>query len=200
VIVWKLMADLNFAGEGDILSDSFKSLKSADDPSVSKIIMIEIKPAEIGRLFKSNHSEGGKTELRRGYPSTITDGCFDIAETYGDILPDMDGQLVLMTMDADTWVMSITFFKEGTSLVKASLSIPDCPGAITQALSVIAGWNVNLISVFSKIKVCYQSMNLELFMDVGKCEFAPDELRVKLEEALGELNGEFGIVEFKEIA
>ena len=37
-------------------------------------------------------------------------------------------------------------------------------------------------------------------MDVGKCEFAPDELRVKLEEALGELNGEFGIVEFKEIA
>ena len=200
VIVWKLMADLNFAGEGDLLSDSFKSLKSAEDPSVSKIIMIEIKPAEIGRLFKSNHSEGGKTELRRGYPSTITDGCFDITETYGDILPDMDGQLVLMTMDADTWVMSITFFKEGTNLVKASLSIPDCPGAITQALSVIAGWNVNLISVFSKIKVCYQSMNLELFMDVGKCEFAPDELRVKLEEALGELNGEFGIVEFKEIA
>ena len=42
VIVWKLMADLNFAGEGDLLSDSFKSLKSAEDPSVSKIIMIEI--------------------------------------------------------------------------------------------------------------------------------------------------------------
>lgn len=200
VIVWKLMADLNFAGEGDILHDSFESLKSKEDPSVSNILMIDIKPAEIGRLFKSSRKDDGKTELRRGYPTTINGGRFDISETYGDILPDMDGQTVLMTMDADSWVMSITFFKKDTRLVKTSVSIPDCPGAITQALGIIAGWDINLISVFSKIKICYQSMNLELFMDIGKSKVSCEELQNQLEKAFNGLNGEFDIVEFKEIS
>ncbi len=199
VIVWKLMADLNFAGESDILLEKFSSLKSADDPSVSKIRRIDIKPAEVGRLFKSRDSDG-KKEIRRGYPVTLRDGHFDVAELYGDVLGDINGRDAMVTIDADSWIMSITFFKKGTRLVKAGLLIPDCPGGISQALAVIAGWNVNLISVFSKIKVCYQSMYLEIVMDIGKSDMSAEDIKNKLPECMSGLNGVFELVEFTEIS
>ncbi|MBR6870183.1 MAG: ACT domain protein [Candidatus Methanomethylophilaceae archaeon] len=196
VIVWKLMADLNFAGEGEMLVDAFNSLKAKGDASVSKIRRIDVKPAEIGRLFKSGYSSNGKQEIRRGYPMTITDGCIDVSEQYGDILGDIDGKNTLITIDADSWIMSLTIFKPDTSLVKVGITIPDCPGGITQMLNVIAGWNVNLISVFSKIKVCYQSMYLELFMDIGKSKMSADDIKKALPEEMAKLNGVYELVEF----
>ncbi|MBQ8179323.1 MAG: ACT domain protein [Candidatus Methanomethylophilaceae archaeon] len=199
VIVWKLMADMNFAGEVDLLLESFDSLKAKDDPSVSKIKRIDFKPAEIGRLFKGNSVSNGKVEVRRGYPTTIKDGCFDIGEVYGDILTDIDGKNILITMDADSWIISLTIFKEDTNLVQVGMEIPDCPGSITQALSVIADWNVNLISVFSKVKVCYETMYLELVMDIGKSDKGFDEIRNALPGMLDGLNGVFTVKEFSRL-
>jgi hypothetical protein len=199
VIVWKLMADLNFAGEAEMLMESFESLKSENDPSVSKIRGIVIKPAEVGRLFKGGLASNGKEEVRRGFPSTLEGGCFDLAELYGDILGDCDGRNVLLTMDADSWIMSITLFKPETRLVKVGMEIPDCPGGITQALNVIAGWNVNLISVFSKVKICYQTMYLELVMDIGKSGKSAEEIKDLLPKAMDSLNGVFSLVEFSEL-
>ncbi|MDO5861432.1 MAG: ACT domain protein [Thermoplasmata archaeon] len=199
VIVWKLMADMNFAGEGDILREEFESLKARNDPSVSKIRRIDIKPAEIGRLFKGARAPGGKEEVRRGYPSAIKDGAFDVSDQYGDILSGIDGQNVLITMDADAWILSITFFKQGTRLVRAGLEMPDCPGGIEQVLNVIAGWNVNLISVFSKVKICYETMYLELVMDIGKSELTSEEIRERLPGSLDGLNGIYTVREFTEL-
>ena len=157
VIVWKLMADMNFAGEADIL------------------------------------------RVRRGYPSSIKNDCFDVADQYGDILSDIDGQNVLITMDADSWILSITFFKKGTRLVKVGMEIPDCPGSITQALSVIADWNVNLISVFSKVKICYETMYLELVMDIGKSDKSFRDICDQLPGAMDVLNGVFLVKELTEL-
>ena len=199
VIVWKLMADMNFAGEVDILKEEFESLKEKGDPSVSKIRRIDFKPAEIGRLFKGGKSESGKTEVRRGYPSNIVNGCYDVADQYGDILKGIDGKNVLVTMDADSWILSLTFFKEGTRLVKLGMEIPDCPGGITQALSVIADWNVNLISVFSKIKICYETMYLELVMDIGKSDKSFEDIRDSLPVVMEKLNGIFTVKELTEL-
>ncbi len=198
VIVWKLMADMNFAGEGDILREEFESLKSRNDPSVSKIRRIDFKPAEIGRLFKGDNNNG-KTEIRRGYPSSIRNGCFDVSDQYGDVLGGKDGSNVLLTMDADAWILSITFFKEGTRLVKVGMEIPDCPGGITQALRVIADWNVNLISVFSKVKVCYETMYLELVMDIGKSDKSFREICDALPSVMDGLNGIFLVKELTEL-
>lgn len=199
VIVWKLMADMNFAGEVDILKEEFESLKEKEDPSVSKIRRIDFKPAEIGRLFKGGKSESGKAEVRRGYPSNIVNGCYDVADQYGDILKDIDGKNVLVTMDADSWILSLTFFKEGTRLVKLGMEIPDCPGGITQALSVIADWNVNLISVFSKVKICYETMYLELVMDIGKSDKSFEDIRDSLPVVMEKLNGIFTVKELTEL-
>ena len=200
VIVWKLMADMNFAGEGDLMLEQFRALKAANDPSVSKIKRIELKPADIGRLFKGKVEESGKEEIRRGYPTTIENGCFDIGKVYGDILPDIDGKNVLITMDADSWVCSITLFKKETKLVKVGLEIPDCPGSITDALGVLANWNVNLISVFSKVKICYETMSLELVMDVGMSNKTIPEIKELLPKELEKLNGIFTLKEFTELA
>ena len=201
VIVWKLMADMNFAGEVDILKEEFESLKARNDPSVSKIKRIDFKPAEIGSLFKgSNSADGNKVEIRRGYPSSIVNDCFDVSDQYGDILPDINGKNVLITMDADSWILSITFFKEDTRLVKVGMEIPDCPGSITQALSVIAEWNVNLISVFSKVKICYETMYLELVMDIGKSDKSFREICDLLPRAMDGLNGVFLVKELTELS
>lgn len=51
-IIWNIMADLNFAGEGDLLKESFRELKDRNDPSVDKINHISVAPANIGRVFR----------------------------------------------------------------------------------------------------------------------------------------------------
>ncbi len=200
VIVWKLMADMNFSGEVDILRREFEALKAKDDPCVSKIKRIDFKPAEIGRLFKGSKAADGKQEIRRGYPSGIKNGCFDVSDQYGDILTGINDKNVLITMDTDSWVLSITFFKEGTRLVKVGMEIPDCPGSITRALSVIADWNVNLISVFSKVKICYEIMYLELVIDIGKSDKSFREICESLPGAMDALSGIFLVKELTDLS
>ena len=78
IIIWKMLADLSFAGELGILKEKFESLKSANDPSVSLIEQLEIKPADIGRVFRTE-ANLNKTELRRGAPVTLKDGKYDIS-------------------------------------------------------------------------------------------------------------------------
>lgn len=51
-IIWNIMADLNFAGEGDLLKENFRDLKAKNDPSVDKINHISVSPANIGRIFR----------------------------------------------------------------------------------------------------------------------------------------------------
>ena len=99
-----------------------------------------------------------------------------------------------------SWILSITFFKEDTRLVKVGMEIPDCPGSITQALSVIAEWNVNLISVFSKVKICYETMYLELVMDIGKSDKSFREICDLLPGAMDGLNGVFLVKELTELS
>ena len=113
IIIWKVLADLSFAGEMDLLLEKFASLKESDDPSVSLIDHIEIKPADIGRVFRTEPDKN-KTEVRRGAPVTLRNGKYDMAAEYGDILGNIDGKDILMVADIGSWMMSVTFFKERT--------------------------------------------------------------------------------------
>ena len=198
IIIWKVLADLSFAGEMDLLLEKFASLKESDDPSVSLIDHIEIKPADIGRVFRTEPDKN-KTEVRRGAPVTLQDGKYDMAAEYGDILGNIDGKDILMVADIGSWMMSVTFFKENTTLRKIDIEIPDCPGSIAQALGWIAERKVNLISVFSKVKICYQTMSLELVADFAKCEISEDEFRKEMEAAFAEMNGIYTVKKFVEL-
>jgi predicted amino acid-binding ACT domain protein len=198
IIIWKVLADLSFAGEMDILLEKFASLKESDDPSVSLIDHIEIKPADIGRVFRTEPDKN-KTEVRRGAPVTLQNGKYDMAAEYGDILGNIDGKDILMVADIGSWMMSVTFFKENTTLRKIDIEIPDCPGSIAQALGWIAERKVNLISVFSKVKICYQTMSLELVADFANCSLTEEQFGKEMGEAFEKLNGIFTVKRFEEL-
>ncbi len=191
-IIWNIMADLNFAGEGELIKERFAELKEAGDPSVDKINHISIKPANIGRMFREKSDLGNlKTELRKGAPVTIKDGAFDLATEYGDILNDVEGQEVMITLDPGSWLVSIVFFKPSTDLVKINMNVPDCMGSIDSALSMLAEVGINLISVFTKVMISYQTMDIEVVADLKNSKISIDELKAKLPEHLSKQNGVF---------
>ena len=196
-IIWRILADLSFVGEMDILKEKFEEAKNSNDPSVSLINEIEVKPADIGRVFRVEPSKK-KNEIRRAAPVTFKDGAYDLSLEYGDVLNDVDGQTVLLLEDLSSWMLSVTFFKKETKLVKMELEIPDCPGSQGQALEWIASTNVNLISVFSKVKISYQTTILELVADFSTCKYSISEMKKELPKALENLNGIFELISFKE--
>jgi predicted amino acid-binding ACT domain protein len=197
IIIWKMLVDLSFAGEIDIIRETFDDLKSRNDPSVSKINHIELKPADIGRVFRTEPAKF-KNEIKRGDPQTFEGGVFDTSIGYGDVLKNIDGRNIMIVADYASWLISITFFKEETKLVKIGIDIPDCPGSITQALEWIADQNVNLISIFSKIKICYQTMALELVADFSNSKISVAEMKKELPIALSKLNGIYVLRTYEE--
>lgn len=198
IIIWKVLADLSFAGEMDILMEKFNALRESNDPSISLIDHIEMKPADIGRVFRTD-SNKNKAELRRGAPVTLKDGKYDVSVEYGDILGNIDGRDILMVADIGSWIMSVTFFKESTTLRKLNVEIPDCPGSIAQALEWIAAQKINLISVFSKVKICYQTMSLELVADFAGCGMSADQFQKELSKAFENMNGIYTVRSFVEL-
>jgi len=196
-IIWRLLADLSFVGEMDIIKETFEEAKKNNDPSVSLLEHIEIKPADIGRMFRVEPSKK-KNEIKRATPVTFKDGAYDLSIEYGDILKDVDGQTVLLLADLSSWMVSVTFFKKETKLVKMELEIPDCPGSQVQALEWIASTNINLISIFSKVKISYQTTALELVADFSTCKYTVDEMKKEMPKALEKLNGIFELKGFEE--
>ena len=199
MIIWKMLVDLSFAGEADIIAESFRTLKDSDDISVSKLDHIEVKPADIGRVFRSNVTGNEKSELRCGAPVTMNNGAFDTSVEYSDILKDVNGSTAMIVLDPESWMLSITFLRKGTKLVRMMFSIPDCPGSIQQVVDHLAEENVNLISVFSKVKICYQTMTLDITADLGACRHSVDEMKKELPRSLEKMNGIFELIEYKKL-
>lgn len=198
IIIWKMLVDLSFAGEVSVLREKFAELKDADDPSVSLIDHIEIKPADIGRVFRTEPAKE-KMEIRRGSPVTIKDSAYDTSIEFGDILKDIDGSNIMVVADYASWIIAVTFFKDQTKLVKIGIDIPDCPGSITQVLEWIASANVNLISVFSKIKICYQTMTLDLVADFNNSRIPVEQMRTELVKAFEKMNGIYELTKYEEL-
>ncbi|MCL2606953.1 MAG: ACT domain protein [Methanomassiliicoccaceae archaeon] len=196
-IIWKMLVDLSFAGEADIIAESFRSLKYAGDPSVSKLDHIEVKSADIGRVFRSGGAGSDKSELRCGAPVTMKEYMFDTSIEYSDILNGINGSTAMIIADSESWMLSITLLRKGTELVKMGFSIPDCPGSIQQVVDHLAEENVNLMSVFSKVKICYQTMRLDVTADLGACRHSVDEMEKELPKALEKMNGIFELIEYR---
>ncbi|MDR0777939.1 MAG: ACT domain protein [Methanomassiliicoccaceae archaeon] len=198
-IIWKMLVDLSFAGEADILAETFKALKASNDPSVSKLDHIIILPADIGRVFRSKTSGNKKTELRQGAPVAMRGNQFDTSLEYSDLLKDVDGSTAMIVADPESWMLSITFLKKGTELVSMTFNIPDCPGSIQQVVDHLSEEKVNLMSVFSKVKICYQTMTLDITADLGACKHSVDSMKEELPKALEKMNGIFELTEYKKL-
>jgi hypothetical protein len=196
-IIWNIMCELNFAGEGEIIKERFSKLKAENDPSVSLIKYISIKPANIGRIFRKDSEGQVKEEVRHGAPITFNAGSFDLSLEYGDVLTDVNNTEVLLTVDPASWLVSVVFFKPETKLVRINMCIPDCPKTIHTALEPLAKEKLNLISVFSKIVIAYQVMSLEVVADMKDCNMTLDDLKEKLSDLYSKQNGVFKITDIE---
>jgi len=198
-IIWNIMCELNFAGEGDIIKERFAKLKAENDPSVSLITYVSIKPANIGRMFRKESEGRVKEEVRHGSPTTFQSGTFDLNVEYGDILNDVEGTEVMIIVDPASWLVSVVFFKPDTQLIRVNINIPDCPGTINVALEPLAREKINLISIFSKVVISYQMMSLEVVADMKNCKLSIPELRRMLDKYLSEQNGIFELVDISRL-
>jgi len=198
-IIWNIMCELNFAGEGDIIKERFAKLKAENDPSVSLITYVSIKPANIGRMFRKESEGRVKEEVRHGSPTTFQSGTFDLNVEYGDILNDVEGTEVMIIVDPASWLVSVVFFKPDTQLIRVNINIPDCPGTINVALEPLAKEKINLISIFSKVVISYQMMSLEVVADMKNCKLSIPELRRMLDKYLSEQNGIFELVDISRL-
>jgi ACT domain-containing protein len=198
-IIWNILGELSFAGEGEIIKEHFTKLKAKNDPSVSLIKYVSIKPANIGRIFRKDSEGQVKEELRHGAPVTLTDGSFDLCQEYGDILNDVDGTEIMITVDPRSWLVSVVFFKPDTQLVRINVNIPDSPKTIGVALEMVAKNNINLISVFSKIAIAYQRMSLEVVADVKNSGISLDDLEKNLKAYLSEQNGVYELADIERL-
>jgi len=198
-IIWNIMCELNFAGEGEIIKERFSALKAKNDPSVSKIKYISIKPANIGRIFRKELEGQTKEEVRHGSPITFHSESFDLNVEYGDILNDVEGTEVMITVDPYSWLVSVVFFKEDTKLIRVNIDIPDCPGSIHTALEPLAKKKINLISIFSKVMISYQIMSLEVVADMKHSGMTVSELKAMLDAFLSEQNGVFRVVDISSL-
>ena len=198
-IIWNIMCELNFAGEGDIIKERFSALRAKNDPSVSMIKYISIKPANIGRIFRKELEGQTKEEVRHGSPTTFHSGTFDLDIEYGDILNDVEGTEVMITVDPYSWLVSVVFFKSDTKLIKVNIDIPDNPGSIQTALEPLAMKKINLISIFSKVVISYQLMSLEVVADMKNSGMTLDELKEMLDAFLSEQNGIFRVADISSL-
>jgi len=198
-IIWNIMCELNFAGEGEIIKERFSRLKAENDPSVSLIKYISIKPANIGRIFRKELEGQTKEEVRHGTPTAFHSGTFDLNVEYGDILNDVEGTEVMITVDPYSWLVSVVFFKEDTRLIKVNIDIPDCPGTIQVALGPLAKNKINIISIFSKVVISYQLMSLEVVADMKNSGMTIDALKEMLDAYLSEQNGIFRVVDISSL-
>ncbi|MDR0887742.1 MAG: ACT domain protein [Candidatus Methanoplasma sp.] len=194
-IIWNILGELSFAGEGEIIKENFTKLKAKNDPSVSKIKYVSIKPANIGRIFRKDSEGQVKEELRHGSPVTLTEGTFDLSKEYGDILNDVEGSEIMVTVDPRSWLVSVVFFKPDTQLVRININVPDSPKTIGVALETVAENNINLISVFSKIAIAYQKMTLEVVADVKNSGIPLEEIEKNLKDYLSKQNGVYELID-----
>ena len=126
-------------------------------------------------------------------------GDIDLGTEYGDILGNIDGREVLISLDPSSWLVSVSFFRPDTKLIRIDMSVPDCIGSVGTALTMLADVQVNLISVFTKVMISYQAMGIEMVADIEDWEGSLDDLRKSLSDYLSKQNGVYELTAVREL-
>lgn len=126
-------------------------------------------------------------------------GDIDLGTEYGDILGNIDGREVLISLDPSSWLVSVSFFRPDTKLIRIDMSVPDCIGSIQTALSMLAESGINLISVFTKVMISYQAMGIEMVADIEDWKGSLDDLRKSLSDYLSKQNGVYELTAVREL-
>ncbi len=205
-MVWKMLVDLSYYGDHEELLDEFNTMKGKNDPSLNKVDALEIKPSNISDRYTkgvapSVSSVQTKVVKRRHRSSSeIKNGEFEVPQEYLELFESVEeNHPVMLVGDTDSWVLSITLLKPGIQLMEIDFTIPDRPGAIQQVTEYLAKYDINLLSVYTKVLSYYEKMTLDLIADVSSCPIGKDDLRKNIEEFLSDMRREYSLVALNDI-
>lgn len=200
-MVWRMLVDLSYYGDHEELLSEFEHLKADGDPLLDKVDILEIAPSNISdRYTRGVVPEGSAVRtkvVRRMHrtPSRIVSGEFEIPMEFLELLEGLEeGYPLMLVGDTDSWVLSITFLGPETKLVDLEFTIPDRPGAIQKVTEFLAGYNINLVMVYTKVLVYYERMTLEVVAEVSACSLGLEGLRQETERFLKGLRGGYELV------
>lgn len=205
-MTWKMLADLSYYGEPAELRAEFDGLKTTRSSTVDMVDTMDIQISHIADRYNKGAAADSRTVktklIKRKYkvPTLISNGEFEVPEEFLAELKDVkDGQPLMMVGDMDSYVLSITLMDAKAKLVRASLVIPDKPGAISRVADIMGKHNVNIVSLQSEVLVFYESMTLDIIADISKCDLDTEKLRTSLEEVLALQKGKYFVDDLQTI-
>lgn len=205
-MTWKMLADLSYYGEPSDLKAEFDVLKKQRSSSVDLVDTVDIQVSHIADRYTKGAAVGSKTvrtkPIKRKHKAStiIANGEFEVPPEFLDEVDGLkDGQPLMMVGDVESYVLSVTLLDPQVKLVRASLVIPDKPGAIARVAEVMQRNGVNMVSLESEVLVFYESMTLDIIADVSAAGIGPEKLRSALEETLTMEKGKYFVDQMESI-
>lgn len=205
-MTWKMLADLSYYGEPSELKADFDALKKARSLSLDLVDNLDIQVSHIADRYTKGAAAGSRTvktkPIKRKHKAStiIANGEFEVPQEFLDEVEGLkDGQPLMMVGDMESYVLSVTLLQPEVKLVRASLVIPDKPGAIARVAEVMQKNGVNMVSLESEVLVFYESMTLDIVADVSAAGIGPEKLRSALEETLTMEKGRYFVDQLESI-
>ncbi len=205
-MTWKMLADLSYYGEPSELKAEFDALKKQRSSSLELVDTLDIEVSHIADRYNKGAAAGSRTvktkPIKRKHKAStiIANGEFEVPQEFLDEVDGLrDGQPLMMVGDMESYVLSVTLLDPGAKLVRASLVIPDKPGAIARVAEVMQRNGVNMVSLQSEVLVFYESMTLDIIADVSAAGIGPEKLRSALEDALTMEKGKYFVDQLESI-
>lgn len=190
-MTWKMLADLSYYGEPSELKAEFDALKKARSSSLELVDTIDIAVSHIADRYTKGAAAGSRTvktkSIKRKHKAStiIANGEFELPPEFLEEIDGIkDGQPLMMVGDMESYVLSVTLLDPQVKLVRATMVIPDKPGAIARVADIMQRHGVNMVSLESEVLVFYESMTLDIVADLSRAGIGPERLRAALEEAL----------------
>ncbi len=206
-MTWKMLADLSYYGEPAELKAEFDGLKKSRSSTVDMVDTMDIQISHIADRYNKGAAADSRTvktkliKRKHKVPTLISNGEFEVPEEFLAELKEVkDGQPLMMVGDMDSYVLSITLMDAKAKLVRASLVIPDKPGAISRVADILGKHNVNIVSLQSEVLVFYESMTLDIIADISQCDLDTEKLRASLDDVLALQKGKYFVDDLQAIA
>jgi predicted amino acid-binding ACT domain protein len=205
-MTWKMLADLSYYGEPSDLKADFDALKKARSSSLELVDTLDIQVSHIADRYTKGAAYGSRTvktkPIKRKHKAStiIANDEFEVPQEFLDEVEGLkDGQPLMMVGDMESYVLSVTLLEPQAKLVRASLVIPDKPGAIARVAEVMQKNGINMISLESEVLVFYESMTLDIIADVSAAGIDTEKLRSALEETLTMEKGRYFVDQLESI-
>ncbi|MDW5562029.1 MAG: hypothetical protein SA339_02295 [Methanomassiliicoccus sp.] len=205
-MTWKMLADLSYYGEPAELKAEFDGMKKARASALDLVDTLDIQVSHIADRYTKGAAVGSKTvhtkpiKSKHKASSLIANNEFEVPKEFLDEVEGLkDGHPLMLVGDMESYVLSVTLLDPQAKLVRASLVIPDKPGAIARVAEVMQKNGVNMVSLESEVLVFYESMTLDIIADVSAAGISPEKLHSALEETLTMEKGRYFVDQLESI-